>query len=79
MTFVEKYYEERPELLQAEKAKAWIEQSWVKRCPYNYGYEKNSTCPGVSIETDCLECWNREMPEREEEGHDEGRSPAAEG
>lgn len=50
MTFLEKYYEDHPG-----------GQSWVAKCPSEFGYEKEINYDDCPFEG-CEECWNRQLP-----------------
>lgn len=64
MTYKEKLQQECP---------WYINKKWrggCNGCPDTYGYETESDCLALDDVTDeekeihCIECWNREMPEK---------------
>lgn len=68
MTYKEKLAQEHPENVIKQKNG----KCWCCGCPKGYGYADTSYCKlldytsedGVSADAICIECWNREMPER---------------
>lgn len=57
MTFLEK-----AKLESKEKRIKFSEDGLPRGCPYKYGYEEDHSCSDV----ECIECWDREMPDTEE-------------
>ena len=62
MTFLEKYYEDYPEMFKEDKEKPTCIQSWTSKCPSDLGYEGKSSCGSVADDESCAECWGRQMP-----------------
>ena len=61
MTFREKLKQEHPEKVGSEFI------GGANKCPYNYGYESVGSSPYACNGEQCYSCWNREMPEPEQE------------
>jgi len=62
MKFREKLKQEHPE----EVRKIYI--GGCKGCPSDYGYEpKRIRCPAATNTMQCEECWDREIPEKQED------------
>lgn len=61
MTFLEKLKQEHPESVGGGYL------GGVMGCPHQYGYEKEDDRPCENQSFQCDDCWNREMPEQEQE------------